>query len=436
VQKFDHPRPQASRTVALQFLGRSTRDRISLRRPLTYTGDTLLTNGASASLAATLLDSNGQPIAGRSLTFVLAPAYNGQACSAQTNSSGVGSCSIASVNEPAGARTVLVTFGGDNYAANSVNAPVTVTNGTSDSLEYTGTTSFTQGNDVIVTATLSDGASESAISGDTLTFALAPALTDQTCSATTDGTGTAACTIHSVSAPTGMRTLRVSFAGDGTYPANQIDTSVSVSAGLSDTLTYTGPTTIVDSNSVTVSATLVDSVTAAGISGQSVTIALAPALSNQVCTATTDSNGLATCTIDDVNSEDDGSRDLRITFAGGTGYPANQLDSTVTVTPALSDTLTYTGPITASNGSPITFTATLTDASSGLPISGAAISFVLGPAQADPATCSGTTDSSGVVSCTTGIVGMNSGPRTLVITFPGNGSYAYNEEVLVGEVTI
>jgi hypothetical protein len=404
---------------------------------LTYTGDTLMTNGTSATLSATLIDSNSVGISGRTISFTLAPSQNAQSCSGTTNSSGVASCTITSVNEPAGSRNVLVVYGGDTYAANSVNAPVTVQTGAQDTLANTGVTTIADGSNIVVSASLTNASTAAGISGDTLTFALAPASTDQTCTATTDTSGNASCTINSVSAPTGTRTLRVSFGGDGTYPANQTDTSVTVTPGYADTLSYTGPGTIVDQNDVVVTANISDANTLAGLSGESVTLTLAPALSNQSCTGVSDGSGNVSCTITDVSSADDGSRTLRVSFAGDGTYPANQVDSTVSVTAAAADTLTYTGASTGTNGSTIRFSATLTDPNnSNAPIVGDNVQFQLGPAQAQPATCSGTTDGTGTVACTTSALNMTDGARTLVMTFTGDGTYAYNQQTLFGAVTV
>ena len=146
----------------------------------------------------------------------------------------------------------------------------------------------------------------------------------------TNGSGAASCSIGKVTAAPGTRTVRVTYAGNGTYPANQLDTSVTVNAGNSDTLTYLGATTFTHNTSGTLKGKLTDSGTGNPIAGQTLTLALAPAGNNQDCSGTTAADGTFTCTIFRVD-ETPGSYNVRVSFAGGGGYPPNQLDTPVTV---------------------------------------------------------------------------------------------------------
>jgi hypothetical protein len=77
------------------------------------------------------------------------------------------------------------------------------------------------------------------------------------------------------------------------------------------------------------SATLIYATNGSPISGQAVTLALAPAANDQDCTAITNAAGAANCTIAKVN-EPDASRIVRA-FAAGVGYAPNQVDTAVTV---------------------------------------------------------------------------------------------------------
>lgn len=297
---------------------------------LTYTSNSAMTNGSSATLSATLTDISGDPLSGQTLTFVLAPAANAQRCTGVTNSSGVASCAINPVNEPTGTRTVAISFAGDIYPANSLDAYVTVNPGVLDTITYTGDQTFTDGTSGTLSATLTDASTGAPISGQPLTLALAPAGVNQDCTAVTNAAGLASCIIPKVDAAAGERTVQVTFAGVGGYPANQIDTSVTVSAGLADTMTYAGGQTFVDGESGTLSATLADG-SGNPIQGQTITLSLAPALTNQDCSAITDASGVATCAIVDVQAPA-GVRTARAVFAGAAGYAANQLDTPVTVT--------------------------------------------------------------------------------------------------------
>lgn len=299
---------------------------------LTYTGDTTFTDGTSGTMSGTLTDAvSGNPVAGDTITFALAPAGANQTCTGTTNGSGVASCTIAVVTAAPGARTVRMSFAGDaTYAPNQLDTSVTVNQGNQDTLTYTGDTTFTDSTAGHLSATLTDSSNGNPIVGQTLTIALAPSSTNQDCTGVTNSSGSFSCTIALVSAPPGTRTVRVSFAGGGGYPANQLDTSVTVNAGPADTLTYTGDTTFTNGTTGTVSAKLTDSSNGNPLSGKVLRLALAPSANNQDCTAVTDGTGTATCTIQNVN-EPTGTRTVRVTFSGSGGYPANQLDTSVTV---------------------------------------------------------------------------------------------------------
>jgi sugar lactone lactonase YvrE len=94
---------------------------------LTYTGDTLINRGGSATLSAFLADDDGTAVAGRVVTLALTGRPGTQTCSATSGADGRASCSIATVVEHKGPATVTATFAGDAlYIGSSTMAPVTI----------------------------------------------------------------------------------------------------------------------------------------------------------------------------------------------------------------------------------------------------------------------------------------------------------------------
>ena len=80
---------------------------------LSYTGDTVIANGGTATLSGVLLEDNTTPIAGRTVTFTLGTGAGAQTCSGVTNGSGIAVCSISPVAQPLGPGVVADTFAGD-----------------------------------------------------------------------------------------------------------------------------------------------------------------------------------------------------------------------------------------------------------------------------------------------------------------------------------
>jgi photosystem II stability/assembly factor-like uncharacterized protein len=393
---------------------------------ITYTGPTTATDGTSLTVSATLVDGSSNPISGATLNFALAPAGVDQTCSAVTNGSGVASCTISSVSATPGGRDLRVSFSADGvYASNSIDTTVTVSAGAGDTLTYNSPSSATDGTSVTFSATLTDSNTTAGISGDTLYFALAPGSVDQTCSGVTDGTGTATCTINDVTALPGSRTVAVTFNGDGTYPSNQVLPSITVNPGAADTLTYNSPSSATDGSSLTFSATLTDSNTTAGISGETVNFALAPGSVDQTCSGVTDGTGTATCTINDVTAAA-GSRTVAVTFNGDGTYPSNQLLTSMTVNAGLSDTITYTGPTSISDGAGVTVSATLTDTNTTAAITGDTLTFQIAPALGGES-CTAVTDGTGTATCTIPYVDVTTGTRNMRVSFAGDGTYPANQ---------
>lgn len=179
---------------------------------LTYQGDTSADYHDPAKLAAILTNQvNGQPIPNASVQFTLGT----QSCSATTNAAGLASCSLV-LEQCAGSYTVKADFAGSaGYLPSSDSKPFTV-NLEEATLSYTGDTVIANGG----TATLSGVLLEdntTPITGQTVTFTLGTGGGAQTCSAVTNGSGIAVCSISPVAQPLGPGVVADTFAGDACY---------------------------------------------------------------------------------------------------------------------------------------------------------------------------------------------------------------------------
>jgi uncharacterized repeat protein (TIGR01451 family) len=82
---------------------------------LTYTGDTVIANGGTATLSGVLLEDGVTPIAGRTVHFTLGSGGSAQTCNGMTNGSGVAKCTISPVAQPLGPGLVGDSFVSDGF---------------------------------------------------------------------------------------------------------------------------------------------------------------------------------------------------------------------------------------------------------------------------------------------------------------------------------
>lgn len=184
------------------------------------TSSLTITGGASSSnfndpatVAATLTDNLG-PVSGQPVMFTL----NGtETCTGTTNSSGAASCSLTP-GEAAGSYTLTASFGGNaTDFGSSASASFTVTH-EETTVTYTGPTKAANGAPLTLSGVLrEDGTTP--IAGRTVTFTLGSGGSAQSCAGTTDASGSASCTIASVSQPATATSVPVlaAFAGDAYY---------------------------------------------------------------------------------------------------------------------------------------------------------------------------------------------------------------------------
>ena len=181
------------------------------------------------------ITSTSAPLSGEPVTFTL----NGQEnCSATTDATGMASCSITPARA-AGPYQLIGSFLGDTtrgYAGSIGIANFTVTL-EQTALSYTGATSATNGQPVSLSGVLTtdDPSAGTALGGKTVTFTLGTGGTAQACMGTTDSTGTASCTIASVSQTGTSVPVGGSFAGDTFYLPASASSTVLLTTGIQPT---------------------------------------------------------------------------------------------------------------------------------------------------------------------------------------------------------
>lgn len=204
----DSPPPHFSNKTTITWQPRPT--------TLVYSGATSGDFDDPATLAATLTDTiTGSPIAGASVSIQLDAQ---PACTGTTDSTGKASCSVTP-NEAAGNVPIHASYAGSGTTTgSSANATFTVTR-EETTLTYTGTTHVANGGPATLSGVLTEDGT-TPIPGRTVAFALGGGASQQTCSATTNASGSAACTIAAVNQPlTSAATVPISasFAGDSYY---------------------------------------------------------------------------------------------------------------------------------------------------------------------------------------------------------------------------
>ena len=432
---------------------------------LTYSGPTTFTDGTAGNLSAVLKQtSSSAAVPNVTISFSLGSGSNVQTCTGMTNSSGTATCTIATVNQPAGSSTVSASFAGNSSFLASNSEPISVSVSTSSAatkLTYTGPRQFTIGGAATLTAVLTQAENGDPIPGQTITFAFtiggfggggnvgqpqsaagAPVAV-QLCTAVTNSSGTASCIVSSVVPPTGTQVgsgfsissvqLLVSFAGSSAFLPSSAKVSVQFPTSVSG-INYLGVATFTEGVSATFSAAPFDAVDRGDLEAGSFTFTLGTGNSTQACGGIVRADGVATCSIREV-TQPLGPDTLTIAYSGTTEPDGHvYLPATVTVsvtilpvsTPAT--TLTYSGPTTFTNGQNATLSAVLRQASNGTPISGQLITFTLAgsgyvllpvkpPA---PQVCTGTTNSAGMASCTIDGVNQIDGSAMITATFAGN----------------
>lgn len=293
-------------------------------------------------------------------------------------------------------------------------APFSVNVGLGTALTLTGAsaTSSNFNDAVTVQAQLTSGGS--ALSGKTITFVLGSGSGTETCSAPTDGTGTASCPI-TPNQPAGTYTLTASFGGDSTYGQSSASTAFTVF--LEETaLAITGASaTNADYND---SATVQALLTTDGnpLPNEQVTFVLGSGTGTETCTIMTDGTGVAACSI--TPNQQAGPYTLTATFAGDPDYVTSSTNAPFTINKEEDTTkFTLSSPTVIANGHPATFSATILE-DGVTPIQGRTLTISIGTQSC----LTGATDLTGTANCTIVLSGVL-GPGTVTASFAGDAYY-------------
>jgi parallel beta-helix repeat protein len=204
---------------------------------VSYTGPTSGTVDQPVTFSANLEDNtvsaSPTPVSNRSVTFSITPngldgtsASYTQSCTSTTDANGNASCQIT-LDQPVGTSTITTTFSGDStYQPSSTTTQFTV-NAAPTTLKYSGDTTVADGGTGNFSAVLTETSSGDPIQGRAVTFTLGSGSSAQSCTGTTDSTGTASCQIDPVIQPLGSGVASASFAGDDLYSPSSVSTAVS-----------------------------------------------------------------------------------------------------------------------------------------------------------------------------------------------------------------
>jgi hypothetical protein len=190
-------------------------------------------------------------------------------------------------------------------------------------------------------------------------------------------------------------------------------------------LTYTGMTTQDYNDEATLSATLTNTFNGLPVAGADLEFAIGA----QTCSATTDSDGNASCTI--TPNVPAGDYPLTVDYGGTYQLEAAHLDDTFTVT-LEETTLTYTGPTLLAQNMSNTFTAVLLE-DGVTPSSGRMVTITVGSG-ASSQSCSDTTDGSGEASCTIDPLTVPQGLQPIEAKFDGDAYYLPSSDSAEGIV--
>ena len=225
------------------------------------------------------------------------------------------------------------------------------------------------------------------------------------CIGTTDSQGVATCTI-TPGGPSQSYTLTASFGGDtsSSTPIPQVTTPFPnpIPVELASTsLTYTGPTTAVNGQTITPSATVTTNATSGTLplAGQPVTFTIGSGTTAQTCPGSIQPDGTVSCTTPIVVNQPTTDVTVTVSFSGLPPYysPSTPVTTPITVTEPTILTL-MNAPVSGDYADPTplapqpgkALAAVLTDGNN-VPIANQSVTFTMNGTE----TCTGTTDSAG-----------------------------------------
>jgi PKD repeat protein len=186
---------------------------------VSYSGDSAGRITDNVALRASVVDEYGSAVVGRSVGFYF---DGGLVASALTDSFGIAQASWAvPLGTTVVGHTIQARFAGDGLynSGQSASGPFTVSK-ENTVLTYTGVLKSKPSKPVVLTAKLTDDEGNP-IAGKLVTFTLG----SQGCSALTNASGIATCTIAKLTQKSGPYLLGTNFAGDGDFNAgSDVDT--------------------------------------------------------------------------------------------------------------------------------------------------------------------------------------------------------------------
>jgi large repetitive protein len=295
-------------------------------------------------------------------------------------------------------------------------------------LSYSGPTSGHYGDAVTLSATLTDTSltPASGVSGVPVTLSLGT----QSCTGTTDTTGTATCSVTLSQTP-GSVNVRVSFAGNSTYlPTTSPPTAFTISTATTTTSLSSAPDPSVYGQQVTFTATITPT------DGRGTTAFYADGSATPLSgcgtvplTQAAGSPWTATCT---TSALPVGSHAVTVSYSGDTDYAGSSgsLAGGQTVNPAPTTTSLASSSDPSGYSSPVTFTATVT------PVDGGGTVAFYADASATPVSGCGTvpliqvTGGTWTAMCTT--AALPAGSHTVSASYSGDSSYVGSAGNLAG----
>jgi hypothetical protein len=231
--------------------------------------------------------------------------------------------------------------------------------------------------------------------------------------ATLDGAGKASVTTSSLTI--GDHTIQAVYTpADGNYSGSDGSMTQKVEKAKT-TLTYNGATNGDFHDQATLSAVLKRQYDDSPVANKPVHFTMA----SESCDGTTDSSGVASCTI--IPQEQAGDYTATASFAGDAGFQSSSDSKTFTVTREQTS-LTYTGDTVIQNGGTAHASALLKEDDNAPAISGRSVKFTLGSG-ATAQTCTGLTDSTGKASCDISPVNQPLGSGTIKADFAQDAYY-------------
>jgi hypothetical protein len=254
---------------------------------IAYTGPTSAEFGTPVTLTARLT-SDGSGVAGKPVTI----AFGAEGCTATTDAAGSAGCSVTPTDSPAGSPyPVTASFAGDGayQGATDTSASFTVTKAQTKTALASSANPSSAGQPVTYTATVGRATPGSGSPTGTVSF------TDggtpiSGCGAVALGGGTATCTASYPSTSGSPHQIKASYNGDDDFAASSDTLSQAVGRASTTLVAARASRSLLG---VTFSATLTRSADGAPLAGRPITFAIQ---GTTVCTAATDSHGVASCT--------------------------------------------------------------------------------------------------------------------------------------------